>query len=176
MNKKLLALLVIAVLPLMAFDCITSFSDVTISLNLQPFNATYPLNDGSHTTYAGSVVIDPTTLFDQSYTLTGASVYDITVATKGPTLGNAAGTVSVNGITLFTYNGDWTYFNTPRSLLTTNPPAMTRNPAGVNELINSVTGHRKVTFAVNGTIGTPPAAQGVDFIIVSAYVQAYGHK
>ena len=32
MNKKLLALLVIAVLPLMAFDCITDFSSVFLSM------------------------------------------------------------------------------------------------------------------------------------------------
>jgi len=40
MNKKLLALLIIAVLPLMAFDCITDFSSVTVSLNLAPITAT----------------------------------------------------------------------------------------------------------------------------------------
>jgi hypothetical protein len=176
MNKKLLALIVIAILPLMAFDCITSFSDVTISLNLKPFNVTYPLNDGTKTTYSGSFTINPMSLYDSTYTLTGASVYDITVATKGPDLGNGAGTVTVNGVTLFSYNGAWTYFNTARSLLTTNPPTLTRNPAGITELINAVTGHRSVVFAVSGTIGTPPATKDVDFLIVSAYVQAYGHR
>jgi hypothetical protein len=54
MNKKLLALLIIAVLPLMAFDCITDFNSVTVSLNLAPITATLPLNPGSGTTYGGN--------------------------------------------------------------------------------------------------------------------------
>jgi hypothetical protein len=159
----------------MAFDCITSFSDVTVSLNLKPFNAPFPLNSGSNKAYSGSVTIDPATLYDQSYTLSGASVYDITVATKGPdNLGPGAGTVYVNNIPIFSYNGTWTYYNTPRSLLT--DTTLTRNASGVSELINAVTGHRPVVFAVNGTITNTPSSSGVDFLIVSAYVQAYGHK
>jgi len=175
MKLKLLALLVIAILPLMAFDCITDPSSITISLNLAPFNASYGLNSGSSKTYGGSVAIDPTSLYDQSYTLTGASVYDITVATKGPDdLGNGGGSVSVNGVLLFTYAGSWNQFKTPQSLLTST--LITRNPAGVATLIAAVTGKRMVTFTVNGTITNTPSASNVDFLVVAAYVQAYGHR
>ena len=179
MNKKLLALLIIAVLPLMAFDCITDFNSVTVSLNLAPITATVPLNPGSSHTYGGTTPpIDLASLFDQGYTLTGATLYDITVGTKGEPLGAGAGTVTitVNGITntLFTYNGDWTAFNTPQSLITSS--LITRNPAGVTALINAVTGRGRVTLGVTGTIANTPQTQNTDFITVSVYVQASGHK
>jgi hypothetical protein len=179
MNKKLLALLVIAVLPLMAFDCITNFSDVTVSLNLTPITAAFPLNKGTNTTYGGNTPpIDLSSFFDKSYTLTGATLYDITVQTKGEDLGTGAGTVTitVNGTTtlLFTYTGAWTAFNTPQSLITSS--LITRNQPGVNALIAAVTGRERVTLGVAGTITNPPQQTGADFISVSIYVQASGHK
>ena len=179
MNKKLLALLIIAVLPLMAFDCITDFSTVTVSLNLAPITATFPLNPGSGTAYGGTTPpIDLASLFDQGYTLTGATLYDITVGTKGEDLGNGSGTVSltVNGVktTLFTYTGAWTAFNTPQSLITS--PLITKNQAGVIALMNAVTGRQRVTLGVTGTIGKAPTTSNTDFITVSVYVQASGHK
>jgi hypothetical protein len=179
MKMKLLALVVIAVLPLMAFDCITDFSNVTISLNLAPITATFPLNPGTGTTYGGvTPPIDLASLFDQSYTLTGATLYDITVQTKGEDLGTGSGTVTltVNGsnTTLFTYNGAWTAFNTPQSLITS--PLITRNPSGVSALINAVTGWQRVILGVTGTITKAPATQNTDFIAVSVYVQGTGHK
>ena len=180
MNRKLLALMIIAVLPLMAFDCITDFSDVTVSLNLAPITASFPLNSGSGTTYGGTTPsLDLASFFDQSYTVTGATLYDITVQTKGEDLGTGSGTVrlTVNNVTttLFTYNGAWTAFNTSQSLITS--PLITRNPAGVIALTNAVTGRQKVTLSVvNGTITKAPTTTGTDFIIVSVYVQASGHK
>jgi hypothetical protein len=179
MNKKLLALLIIAVLPLMAFDCITDFSSVTVSLNLAPITGTFPLNPGSGLTYGGiTPPIDLASLFDKSYTLTGATLYDITVGTKGEDLGTGSGTVTitVNGTTttLFTYNGAWTAFNTPQSLITSS--LITKNQTGVSALINAVTGRQRVTLGVTGTIAKAPATKDTDFISVSVYVQASGHK
>ena len=175
MKIKLVALLVIAVLPLMAFDCITSFSDVTLSLNLSPFNASYPLQTGSNHNYGGSVTIDPSTLYDQSYTLTGASIYDITVQTKGPDdLGANSGSVTVNGIEIFSYNANWTDFTQAQSLLTSSK--LKQNPLGVSELISAVTGHRPAVFALSGTSAGIPKANLSDYLVVTAYVQAYGHK
>lgn len=179
MNKKLLALLVIAVLPLMAFDCITDFSTVTVSLNLAPISATFPLNPGSSTSYGGiSPAIDLSSLFDQSYTITGATLYNITVQTLGgEDLGAGSGTVTltVNGITttLFSYAGTWTAFNTPQSLITSS--LITRNPSGVTALINAVTGRQTVKLGVSGSISKAPTMNN-DAIVVSVYVQASGHK
>jgi hypothetical protein len=179
MNKKFLALLIIAVLPLMAFDCITDFSTVTVSLNLAPITATFPLNPGSGTTYGGiTPPIDLASLFDKSYTLTGATLYDITVQTKGEDLGTGAGTVflTVNGVQtrLFDYNGAWTAFNTPQSLITSS--LITKNQPGVNALISAVTGRQRVVLSVSGNITNTPKTQNTDFITVSVYVQASGHK
>lgn len=179
MNRKFIALMIIAVLPLMAFDCITDFSNVTVSLNLAPITATFPLNPGQNTSYGGTTPsLDLASYFDQSYTITGATLYDITVQTKGEDLGTGSGTVTLtaNGVTttLFTYNGAWTAFNTPQSLITST--LLTRNPSGVSALVNAVTGRQKVTLGVSGTITKAPSTQNTDFIIVSVYIQASGHK
>jgi len=179
MKTSLLALFVVSMLPLMSFDCINDPHSITISLNLKPFNATYPLNNGSSKTYAGADTINPGTLYDQSYTLTGATVYDIQVSTKGPDLGLGSGVVYVgtgfgSEDTLFTYNGRWSLFNTPQSLLTST--LITKNAKGVKTLTDAVVNKSpQITLRVSGTISTPPPAQNLDFLIVSAYVQAYGH-
>jgi hypothetical protein len=173
-------LLIIAVLPLMAFDCITDFSSVTVSLNLAPITATFPLNPGSGTTYGGNTPpIDLASLFlYEGYTLTGETLHDITVGTKGEDLGNGSGTVSltVNGVktTLFTYNGAWTAFNTPQSLITS--PLITRNQPGVDALINAVTGPSESCTKRQRYHREDPPDPNTDFITVSVYVQASGHK
>ena len=76
--------------------------------------------------------------------------------------------------TLFTYNGAWTAFNTPQSLITSS--LITKNQTGVSALINAVTGRQRVTLGVTGAIAKAPATKDTDFISVSVYVQASGHK
>ena len=175
MKIRLLALLTIAAIPLMGFDCIVD--QFTIALNLRPFNGTYTLNTGSSTNYAGSFAISPGTLYDNSYELTGASLYDIRVSTQGASLGTVTGSVSVNGVLLFTYgvarSATWNDFLTPQSLLSS--PFIARNSAGVTTLVNAIVNNQQVTFAVAGTVGTPPATSTSNSITIFAYVRAYGH-
>lgn len=178
MKTKFLALLVVAALPLMAFNCITD--SFTISLNLKPFNATYKINPGTNTTYGGIFTVSPDSLYDSNtYVLDGASVYDVRIGTAGPSdLGPVAGDVYVsvgNGtaVQLLHYAGKWTDFNTPQSLL--NSPFITRNSAGVNLMIQSVVGDQPITFELAGTESLTPVPAG-NSITASAYVQAYGHK
>ncbi|MEW6510462.1 MAG: hypothetical protein AB1428_05825 [Bacteroidota bacterium] len=170
MKLKHLALLFIAAVPLMGFDCITD--SFVIALDMKPFNGTYNITPGNNPNYGGSITIDPGTLYDTAYELTGASVYDIRVSTAGPNLGNCSGAVTVNGVLLMTYNGTWTQFNTPQSLLTSR--LITRNNSGVTELVNAVVQNRPVVLAVNGSVTTTPVPNGCS-LTVSAYVQAYGH-
>ena len=170
MKARILTLLVIAALPLMGFDCLVD--QFSIALNLKPFNGTYNINAGSNPNYGGSLNIDPSTLYDNSYTLTGASVYDIRVSTAGPNLGTCTGTVRINGIVLCTYNGAWTAFNTPQSLLTSR--LITRDPNGIAELISAVVQKRSVVLNVAGSVTTTPVPTGCS-LTIAAYVQAYGH-
>jgi len=183
MKMKILALLVIAALPLMAFDCITDPSKINISLKVSPLSATFPINPGTSTTYGGTApAINPASLFDNNYTLTGASIYDITVQTVGTeNLGAGQGAVYVKvgttGTTtlLFSYNGTWTQFNTPQSLLTSS--AITLNAAGGNEIIRALTAQPplSVTFSAAGTVTAAPTKTG-DALTVSVLMQASGHK
>jgi hypothetical protein len=82
----------------------------------------------------------------------------------------------VNGVQtrLFDYNGAWTAFNTPQSLITSS--LITKNQPGVNALISAVTGRQRVVLSVSGNITNTPKTQNTDFITVSVYVQASGHK
>ena len=173
MKARLLALMVVASLPLMAFNCITD--SFTIALNLKPFNGTVRLNPGGNTgTYGGFFTVSPDSMFDSNtYALDGASVYDVTVGTAGPDLGAVHGTVTVNGTLLLTYNGTWNDFLVPQSLI--NSPHITRNAPGVQVLINSVVKGTPITFAVAGTETVKPVPTGCS-LVSSAYVQAYGHK
>ncbi|HTY59056.1 MAG TPA: hypothetical protein VMF59_09565 [Bacteroidota bacterium] len=172
MKTRFLALVVVAVLPLMAFNCITD--SFTIALNLKPFNGTYPITAGNNPNYSGFFTVNPDTMYDiGSYTLDGASVYDVRIATSGPNLGTCAGTVSVNNTLLLTYNGPWTAFNTPQSLLTSQ--YIRRNQPGIDVLVNAVTKGSLITFTVQGSVTTTPVPAGCS-LICSAYVQAYAHK
>jgi hypothetical protein len=171
MKTRILALLVVAALPLMAFDCISD--EFTIAINLDPIVGTYTINQGSNPNYGGTATIKIDTLYDvDKYELTGAGLYDIRVSTSGPNLGNCSGSVTVNGILLFSYNGTWTQFNTPQSLLTSR--LITRNQAGINTLINAVVNGSTITFVGAGSVTTTPVPAGCS-VKVSAYIQAYGH-
>ena len=182
MKMKLLALLVIAALPLMAFDCITDPSKLTISLKVSPLGATFLINPGTNTQYSGMApAINPASLVSSGYTLTGASIYDITVQTTGPEdLGNGSGTVFVavgskSRDTLFTYSGTWTQFNTPQSLLASSAIAL--NQSGANDIVAALTSQPplQVTFSAAGTVKTAPS-KADDYLTVQVYMQASGHK
>ena len=181
MKMKLLALLVTATLPLMAFDCITDPSKINITLKSSPLSATFPINPGTSTTYSGTVpAINPSAIFSSDYTVTGVSIYDITVQTVGTeNLGAGSGNVYVKvppastPTLLFSYSGTWTQFNTPQSLLTSS--AITLNPAGGNEIIRALNQHQTVTFSAAGTVTTAPTKTG-DALTVSVLMQASGHR
>lgn len=171
MKLKYIALLLVAVLPLVGFECMTD--NFTVALNMAPFEGTWAINPGTNTNYAGSKSINPADLYDDSYEITGASVYDVRISTAGPNLGTCSGTVYINNVVLLTYNGPWTAFNTPQSLL--NSTYITRNAAGIAELISCVSSKptRMVTLRVAGSVTTSPVPAGCS-MTVQAFVQAYG--
>jgi len=181
MTMKILALLVIAALPLMAFDCITDPSKINITLKSSPLSVTFPLNPGPSKTYGGTApAINPSAIFNSGYTVTGVSIYDITVQTVGAEdLGAGSGNVYVKvgttGTTtlLFSYTGTWTQFNTPQSLLTSS--AITLNPAGASEIVRALNQQQMVTFSAAGTVTNAPAKTG-DALTVAVLMQASGHR
>ena len=177
MKTRFLAFVVVAALPLMAFNCITD--SFTIALNLKPFNGTYNLISGSNTTYGGSFTVNPSSLYDsQKYTLDGASVYDIRISTAGtPDLGTVRGVITITSslVTkqLLTYGGTsvkWSNFYTPQSLITS--PYIQRTQEGVDSLVSWVVQGKSITFTVSGTVASAPATSGYS-ITSTAYVQAF---
>ena len=170
MKTRILAFLVVATLPLMAFDCITN--DFSVAVNLDPFVGSYQIT-GNNLIFGGTLpAIHPADLYDQSYQLTGASVYDIRIGTSGQNLGKFSVSVTANGIPLLgCSNVDWTAFRTPQSLLTST--LITKNPNGISELVNAVVGGRDVVLSGVGTVENAPG-QSPCTVTIYAYVQAYG--
>lgn len=175
MKTKLLLGFLVLLIPLMGFDCVNDV--IVVSLDLKPFNAVYVLTPGNNASpYTGGATVDPGDLYDRSYVLTGASVYDIKIQSVGPDLGTCSGTVTITTgtttNTLFTYNGPWTGFNIPQSLLTSS--YITRNNAGVQQLVAAVLNKQVVTFGGAASITAATVPNNCS-LVMSAYVQAYGH-
>jgi hypothetical protein len=170
MNRTCRAVLVLVGYCFIVVGC--SADDLSSLLNVNPLNVTYALNPGSPA-YSGTATVEPRALYDLRYKLTGVSLSDISISTRGPDLGAVSGIVKIDGVVLFTYNGDWIVFNSPQSLLSS--PFVTRNMAGVNELIKTVVDRRPVVLTVSGTVGKAPAEPKANSVTVFASVQAYGH-
>ena len=91
----------------------------------------------------------PDLSYDRSHTLTiedeldeaieedlsDARFYDIRVKVQGTYSGSVSGVARINGIDLLQYQGQWSDFQTPQSLLGTSP-YITPVQAGVIELVN----------------------------------------
>ena len=171
MKMKIVLLVLLAALPMMGSDCVNS--GFSVAINLGKLNGCYPLTAGTQTTYTGNApAIDPTTLYDNSYSLTGASVYDIKVSTSGPDLGTISnGVVTVNGTPALRYSGTWAAFNTPQSLLTS--PLIQRDTTGLKVLINAVLTKQLVTLGSSGSVSASSVPAGCS-ICIEADVQAIG--
>jgi hypothetical protein len=170
MNRFIHALLAVATLLSVGIDC--SADDLSNLLNVNPLNVTYAINPGSPA-YSGTATVEPRALYDSRYKLTGVSLSDISISTRGPDLGAVSGIVKIGGVVLFTYNGDWKVFNSPQSLLSS--PFVTRNMAGIDELVKTVVDGRPVVLTVSGSVGTAPVEPKTNSVTVYASVQAYGH-
>ena len=145
--------------------------DLSTPVNISPINSTFTIEPGP-TSYFKDTKIDTLSLYDARYKLKSVSIMDITVSTLGPDLGTINGTVKVNGVTLFTYDGKWSEFNTAQSLLTSK--LVKKNQAGVNALMHALTRREPVVLSVSGVVGKAPAAKNANSITVYAPMQASG--
>ena len=177
MHTRMIIAALLVALTTMGFDCFND--DPEVAINLDPFNQCYFVNTGTSHDYGGSTVIDSKTLYDQSYTLTGAGLYDLTVQTVGTDLGTVtSGTVTFSvgsgpPIQLATYSGTWTDFSSPQSVLTS--PHVQLISTGILMLAQAVVDKDSVTLTGAGTIQTIPPTSTESSVCVNAFVQAYGH-
>lgn len=169
MKTKMILLVLLAALPLMGSDCVNSGFSVAIDIN--GVNGAFPIKPGGGLSFAGADTIKTKDLYDHSYTLTGASVYDIKVRTVGPDLGTINGDVFVNNSHAFNFHGKYTDFNVPQSLITST--AITRDSVGLKTLIDAIRNQSpQIILSGAGTITTAPAAG--DTVYLQIFVQAIG--
>ena len=115
-----------------------------MSVNIQGVTGTYKINTGNGQ-FNDCTTISSSNYLDQSFSIADSvRIYDIQVSTIGTYGGNVNGTATVNGSPILSFNGSFTYFNTPRSLLT--DPNITRIPGGIVTLINTVKRQQPITI------------------------------
>ena len=161
--------LVVVALWLMGFNAIAD--DLSTPLGVRPIDATFAVDPGP-TSYTGSASIDTVSLYDPRYKLKAVSISDITISTRGPDLGTFSGTVKVNGVNLFTYDGQWNAFNTAQSLLTSQ--LLKKNQSGVNALVDALMHRRPLVLSISGGADRAPAAKNTNTITVYVPMQGSG--
>lgn len=112
----------VVALSTMGFECIND--PIIVSVNIDPLNQCYGINEGSTTTYSDSVTINLGTLVNDAFNdkISNARVYDITIRVTGTYTGSISnGLVMINGDSLLTYQGTWSDFSTEQSLVRQSP-------------------------------------------------------
>lgn len=145
--------------------------DLSTPISFRPIKATFAVDPGP-TSYSKDSSVDTASLYDPRYKLKSVSIMDISIATLGPDLGTFNGTVRVNGVTLFTYDGKWSEFNTAQSVLTSK--LVKKNIAGINALTGALTQGKPVVVSVSGVVGKSPADKNTHSITIYASMQGGG--
>jgi hypothetical protein len=173
MKTKIVLVALFVALATMGFDCIND--NFLVSVNIKGISGTYPINAGNNPNFSGSTPpIAPSDYLDQNYSdeIKDVRVYDIKVSTIGAYGGNINGgtaQVIVDGLptTLMTYNGPWSAFNTPRSLLT--DTLLVRSAGGITALVNAIKSKKAVTLLGFGSVSQTPVPSGL-----SVKVEVFG--
>jgi len=156
MKARIVLLALIGALLTLGFQCIND--SVLISVNLKGITGTFKINPGSGA-FDDRVTVTPNDYVDYSdKDLSNPRIYDIRVSTTGTYAGNISGRASVNGVDILAYNGSFTYFNTPRSLL--NDPNITRFSGGITALVNAVINKDPITLRGYGNATPGPFPDG----------------
>jgi hypothetical protein len=176
MKTKFMLVILIVALTTMGFDCIND--DASISVNLQGLTGTYAINPGTNLNFNSCTnTINSSDYLDSDFgTIGGVRIYDIKVSTIGAYPGNIANgrvNIIVNGTTttVLSYSGSWAAFNTPQSLISS--PLITRNPGGVQALVNAILQRQPIVICGLGTLSQPVTQIG-DTVKVEVFGQVDG--
>ncbi|MFN0156559.1 MAG: hypothetical protein ACKVRP_00640 [Bacteroidota bacterium] len=169
MKMKLVLFCILISLATMGSDCINEGFIVTVDL---PLEGCYDINAGSNLSFGGSQVYVLEDEIESTYRddIQAARYYDIRVSVVGTYNGSVDGVARINGIDLLDYQGNWSDFATPQSLLGSSTH-ITPNAAGINELISILNslpdpGNTTVTLSSSGTLaGQNPVPSGLSVCI-----------
>jgi hypothetical protein len=170
----LLSVTILALLSSMGFSCLVDNAMVSLDL---VFSDCRSINPGPTTTFGGFVDIRrDSVLGDFTDKIKDARPFDVRVSTTGAFGGNvSSGVVTINGITILTYGGTWTAFNTPQSLLGRST-LIHSNPLGIAELVRVLKDPNAgtVRLASSGILtggGVPPVPAGLG-VCIQVFAQA----
>jgi hypothetical protein len=168
MKTKAILLLLLGAFASMGSSCINE--NFLVAVNY-PFSTCVSIQPGPNLAYNGSQTVVLSNYIDQSYLekMRGARYYDIRVTTQGSYNGSVFGEVYIEGVKLVTYNGPWSSFTTPQSILTST--LITKNDAGVatlvaklNEFVTNI--HATATISNGGTLaGQSPVPSGLSVCV-----------
>jgi hypothetical protein len=154
MTTKAILLLLFVALASMGSSCINE--NFLVAVNY-PFSTCVSIRSGPNLAFDGSETVTLSNYIDQSYLnkMKGARYYDIRVTTKGTYNGTVLGDVYIEGEKLVTYNGQWSAFAAPQSILTSK--LLTKNDRGVatlvaklNEFVTNI--NARATISNGGTL------------------------
>ena len=156
MRTKLIITFLFIALTTMGFDCINE--DLLVAVNIKGITGTYRVNQGNGA-FDSCKTLTADDYLDPDYTdISDVRIYDIRVSTSGTYAGTINNTtVTLNGSTTLltlTSGTTWSYFNTPRSILT--DPKIQKNPPGLVALVNAVKHKQTVTLCGSGSISPTP--------------------
>lgn len=142
----------------MGFDCVND--NALFAVNIQGISGTYKINPGGNPNFDESKTIRVSEYLDQDFSsFKAVRVYDIRITTIGAYAGNVNGTVQVNGVTILTYNGPWSGFSTPQSLITSS--LITRNTSGITALVQAILNKQDITLRGFGSVSSTPVPDGL---------------
>ena len=152
MKVLVVAAVTLAAFAALGFSCINE--GFIISVNIEGVTGTFKINQGNGS-FNDCVTVPADTYLDVGYdNLKNVRIYDIRVSTIGTYSGNVNGTASVNGVNILQFNGAFSYFNTPRSILT--DPNVTSNPAGLVALRQAIESKSSIRLCGVGSAAPSP--------------------
>jgi hypothetical protein len=169
MKSKLLLVALTLALTTQGFECINE--DLLVSIDVKGITGTYNVNPGDGQ-FNDCTTLLSTDYLDPDFTsIKDVRIYDIRISTVGTYTATIAGNsrVTVNGQTILTLVGgtQWSYFSTPKSILT--DPNIVRVPAGILTLVNAIKAKQNVTICGVGSISPAPVPTGL-----ALKVEVYG--
>ena len=172
MKTKILLVFLLGILATTGSTCINDGFLVAVNL---PISACFNIKSGSNLSWTPSdpgqpVIIKLSDAIDGSYVdkIKNARYYDMQVTVHGAYAGSVSGFAYINGKPLLSFQGQWSDFATPQSLIGSSTH-ITPQTAGVAELVAMLNQFKtnastSMSLTSNGSLsGQSPVPSGLSF-------------
>jgi len=150
----------------MGASCFSITDPFVVPVNVKDIKSVYTVTQGTTNFDPGCTTKNPADYLDSNFDVSGGGqLVDIIIQTNGAYSGNiVGGQVQVGAsqgslVTLASYAGPWSTFNTPQSLIQNNT-ALTLNTNGVATLLNLIQNQQTIVICHAGAF-SPAAGSGM---------------